>query len=234
TMALELPPWLEARAIRYAGRGVFAVRQLPRGGLVLSAKPIMRTISRDAKPFRCCFCFSRSELALSEVCRCRSAWCSPTCRHLDEAHAAECVLLAQLASASAKVPSEVWENAALLASLRASLWADPSREAELEELMQEPPSRAGARRRQRCRAQALQLLGLEGLAGPGARALGAMPLNAFGLFAEDKQEGQCLAPVASLLNHSCIPNCVHRIEHGLVCLYALRDIQVDEEITPNS
>ena len=26
-----------------------------------------------------------------------------------------------------EVPSEVWENAALLASLRASLWADPSR-----------------------------------------------------------------------------------------------------------
>lgn len=55
--------------------------------------------------------------------------------------------------------------------------------------------------------------------------------NAFGFWDGGDDDGCCLVPTCSFFNHSCEPNCLHRMEHGEVRFYALRDIATDEELT---
>ena len=137
-----------------------------------------------------------------------------------------------------EVPSEVRSNVALLISLHAfTRDAEIGDVSDWLGLMPEPP-RPGAKRRARLRATAAALFvqlrekqrEQEKTSEAGSvhekedgstlfpsklssdprlleAVLAAVPLNAFGL-GPDGQDGQCLAPTAAYVNHSCLPNCV--------------------------
>eukprot|EP00439_Symbiodinium_sp_Y106_P084168 s1525_g25.t1 len=186
----------------------------------------------------------------------RSIFATHVSSQTQEKHRHECLLLQRLEGFSSKeVQTEVRANVALLISLHAFIQTDPTGNmSDLLDLVQEPLSRPGARRRARLRAVAAKLfleilgggdvqrppglgpgLGLAALAAEDLSALlAAVPLNAFGLGPEGR-DGHCLAPAASKLssytNHSCVPNCVEEIGGGCVRFVALRDIEAGEEIT---
>jgi len=148
----------------------------------------------------------------------------------DARHALECALLKALASL--KVPLEVRQNVALLISLHANRGSGADPFGTTDTLMREPPKRQGAKRRQRCQDEAWKIFGrLMQQVKPGSvglhpiipctaalTALGAMPLNAFGFWDGGDDDGCCLVPTCSFFNHSCEPNCLHRMEYGEVRL----------------
>eukprot|EP00435_Cladocopium_sp_Y103_P061279 s144_g22.t4 len=242
---MTLPAFLEVRDAGAAGRGIFAVEPITCGALIFSEKPIMWTFHRSAKWSRCRYCFGACAAAVEVGGGCASCgevrWCSWKCREMDEGrHALECSLLKALASL--KVPLEVRENVALLISLRASNASNAATAACVAALMAEPLGRPGAKRRARCRGEAVKVFGRllqeqatdvpdEVVKSEAASALAAMPLNAFGFWDAGTDDGHCLVPTASFFNHSCAPNCLHRVEEGHVKFYALRDIASNEELT---
>ncbi|CAE7636249.1 unnamed protein product [Symbiodinium sp. CCMP2456] len=250
-----LAPYLEIRETKSKGRGVFAASQIPRFEGVLTARIWAVALALPARPFRCRSCFRVSgHGALLQACSvCGEAYFCATCRQsaeTEEKHRHECLLLQRLEGFSSKqVPTEVRANVALLISLHAFLQTDPTGNvSDLLDLVQEPLSRPGARRRARLRAVAAKLFleilkdadsALRLQSPPPPRrleaevltaVLAAVPLNAFGLGPEGR-DGHGLAPAASYTNHSCVPNCVEQIGGGCVHFFALRDIEPGEEIT---
>ncbi|OLP83789.1 hypothetical protein AK812_SmicGene35402 [Symbiodinium microadriaticum] len=249
-----LAPYLEIRETKSKGRGVFAASRIPRFEAVLTVRIWAVALALPARPFRCRSCFRASGHGALQACSvCGEAYFCATCRQsaeTEEKHRHECLLLQRLEGFSSKeVPTEVRANVALLISLHAFLQTEPrGNVSDLLDLVQEPLSRPGARRRARLRAAAAKLF-LEILeetetaetadkkaerslyaAEVLTAALAALPLNAFGLGPEGR-DGHGLAPAASYINHSCVPNCVEQIGEGCVRFFALRDIEPGEEIT---
>ncbi|CAE7243832.1 unnamed protein product, partial [Symbiodinium necroappetens] len=227
--------------------------RIPRFDAVLTVRIWAVALALPARPFRCRSCFRASGHGALQACSvCGEAYFCATCRQsaeTEEKHRHECLLLQRLEGFSSKeVPTEVRANVALLISLHAFLQTEPrGNVSDLLDLVQEPLSRPGARRRARLRAAAAKLFLeiLEETAETADKkaerrslyaaevltaALAALPLNAFGLGPEGR-DGHGLAPAASYINHSCVPNCVEQIGEGCVRFFALRDIEPGEEIT---
>jgi hypothetical protein len=96
--------------------------------------------------------------------------------------------------------------------------------------------------RKQCTAAEAQYRGLDHGAGSAlshretqgvyATALSTQRLNAVGIFDEYGDELGCvLAPLAAMVNHSCLPNCQVMVEYGQCRLVALRDIAAGEELS---
>lgn len=240
-----LPPHL-AVGHGVHGRGVVVAGgcRLHAGEVALSVVPTAVCISLRRATKTCVICFASvdeqdGELPLGcEACR-RVYWCSIACRarHAPR-HAVECVFLQHLNGTIKKEESDCIVT--LSALLGAMYGPQGSAVEQVTALMPDNPNGAGSKKQFRAMRDAAGKVWawLVDAAGNGAvpeslaqelserlllQCLLCGPLNNFGIFdRHGEADGFCVAPLAALVNHSCVPNCAQLVAGGRVTLLALQ------------
>jgi len=229
-----------------AGRGTFAARKLSAGEVVLRAPVDAVCVAPRFRCSTCCHCLALLEpgsCKLCETCNVAGFCCEGCTAAGASVHNLQCATLARLESAKLKKGED--ELARMLCSLVASAPTSPESGTASQRwlalsLAMDHPKVTQFQRRQRQRRDAVAAFNVASMGTPlehrfGAveleAALAGQPLNAFALV---DRLGECrasaLSYLASLSNHSCLPNLTRRFEGSWIVFYALHDIEPGSEL----